>query len=167
MWLPLVHPRLGIWPTTQTCALTGNQTGDPLVPRPMLHPLSHSSQGFRDTILAAENLLRVLFFKHWIRLEIFPDVLVHRLKMTVDPADSSYMPSLVVVSGSAFVHSETLVCHTTKPAGLIPSPPPSLLGGNSLNNLIELKTININSTDTTVPLLSDCAEVSRYGGAPW
>ena len=37
--------------------------------------------------------------QHWIRLELFPDVLVHRLKMTVDPADSSYMPSLVVVSG--------------------------------------------------------------------
>uniref|UniRef100_A0A8B9DR32 E3 ubiquitin-protein ligase HERC2 n=1 Tax=Anser cygnoides TaxID=8845 RepID=A0A8B9DR32_ANSCY len=71
--------------------------------------------------------------KHWIRLEIFPDVLVHRLKMVVDPADSSYMPSLVVVSG-----------------------------GNSLNNLIELKTININPTDTTVPLLSDCTEYHRY-----
>ncbi|KAL4836913.1 hypothetical protein H8958_009353 [Nasalis larvatus] len=39
--------------------------------------------------------------KHWIRLEIFPDVLVHRLKMIVDPADSSYMPSLVVVSVKA------------------------------------------------------------------
>ncbi|OWK60818.1 E3 ubiquitin-protein ligase HERC2 [Lonchura striata] len=71
--------------------------------------------------------------QHWIRLEIFPDVLVHRLKMIVDPADSSYMPSLVVVSG-----------------------------GNSLNNLIELKTININPTDTTVPLLSDCTEYHRY-----
>lgn len=35
-----------------------------------------------------------------------------------------------------------------------------VVGGNSLNNLIELKTININQTDTTVPLLSDCAEVS-------
>ncbi|MGH0142689.1 UNVERIFIED_CONTAM: hypothetical protein FKN15_076572 [Acipenser sinensis] len=67
--------------------------------------------------------------KHWIRLELFPDVLVHRLRMAVDPADSSYMPSLVVVSG-----------------------------GNSLNNLIELKTININPTDTTVPLLNDCTE---------
>ncbi|XP_026307895.1 E3 ubiquitin-protein ligase HERC2-like [Piliocolobus tephrosceles] len=71
--------------------------------------------------------------KHWIRLEIFPDVLVHRLKMIVDPADSSYMPSLVVVSG-----------------------------GNSLNNLIELKTININPSDTTVPLLNDCTEYHRY-----
>ncbi|XP_041128227.1 E3 ubiquitin-protein ligase HERC2-like isoform X2 [Polyodon spathula] len=71
--------------------------------------------------------------KHWIRLELFPDVLVHRLKMAVDPADSSYMPLLVVVSG-----------------------------GNSLNNLIELKTININPTDTTVPLLNDCTEYHRY-----
>lgn len=35
------------------------------------------------------------------------------------------------------------------------------LGGSSLNNLIELKTININPTDTTVPLLSDCTEVSE------
>uniref|UniRef100_A0A3B3YFA5 HECT-type E3 ubiquitin transferase n=1 Tax=Poecilia mexicana TaxID=48701 RepID=A0A3B3YFA5_9TELE len=70
--------------------------------------------------------------KHWIRLELFPDVLVHRLKMIVDPADSSYMPSLVVVSG------------------------------NSLNNLIELKTININPTDTTVLLLTDCTEFHRY-----
>ncbi|XP_024133923.1 E3 ubiquitin-protein ligase HERC2 isoform X3 [Oryzias melastigma] len=71
--------------------------------------------------------------KHWIRLELFPDVLVHRLKMSVDPADSSYMPSLVVVSG-----------------------------GSSLNNLIELKAININPTDTTVLLLSDCTEFHRY-----
>lgn len=38
--------------------------------------------------------------QHWIRLELFPDVLVHRLKMVVDPADSSYMPSMVVVSGA-------------------------------------------------------------------
>uniref|UniRef100_A0AAY4E4J6 E3 ubiquitin-protein ligase HERC2 n=1 Tax=Denticeps clupeoides TaxID=299321 RepID=A0AAY4E4J6_9TELE len=71
--------------------------------------------------------------KHWIRLELFPDVLVHRLKMVVDPADSSYMPSLVVVSG-----------------------------GNSLNNLIELRSININPTDTTVSLLNDCTEYHRY-----
>ena len=30
---------------TQACALTGNQTGDPLVHRPALSPLSHVSQG--------------------------------------------------------------------------------------------------------------------------
>ena len=36
---------LGIWPATQAYALTGNPTGDPLVCRPALHPLSHTSQG--------------------------------------------------------------------------------------------------------------------------
>ena len=33
------------WPTTQACALTGTPTGDPLVHRPVLNPLSHSSHG--------------------------------------------------------------------------------------------------------------------------
>ena len=42
----LLHtPHLGTWPTTQACALTGNQTNDPLVHRPTLNPLSHTSQG--------------------------------------------------------------------------------------------------------------------------
>ena len=34
VWLPLVHPVLGTWPATQACALTGNQTSDPLVHSP-------------------------------------------------------------------------------------------------------------------------------------
>ena len=38
-------PQLGTWPTTQACALTGNQTGDHPVCRPALNPLSHTSQG--------------------------------------------------------------------------------------------------------------------------
>ena len=42
MWL---HPLLGTWPTTQACTLTGNQTGDPLVHRSVLNPLSYTSQG--------------------------------------------------------------------------------------------------------------------------
>ena len=45
VWLTLTYPQLGIWLTTQACALTGNQTGDPLVHRPVLNPLSHASQG--------------------------------------------------------------------------------------------------------------------------
>ena len=51
-WLPLVRPLLGTWPVTQACALTGNRTGNPLVRRPALSPLSHTSQGttFTDTI---------------------------------------------------------------------------------------------------------------------
>ena len=43
--LPLTHPQLGTWPTTQACALTGNRTSDPLVGRPALNPLNHTSQG--------------------------------------------------------------------------------------------------------------------------
>ena len=44
-WLPLVHPPLRTQPATQTCVLTGNRTGEPLVRRPALYPLSHTSQG--------------------------------------------------------------------------------------------------------------------------
>ena len=45
VWLPLEQPLLGTRPTTQACALTANQTGNPLVCRPALNPLSHTSQG--------------------------------------------------------------------------------------------------------------------------
>ena len=45
VWLPLVHPPLGTGPATQACALTGNQTRDPLVRRLALNPLGHTSQG--------------------------------------------------------------------------------------------------------------------------
>ena len=46
---------LGTWPTTQTCALIGNRTGDPLVCRLLLIPLSHTSQG-------PSSHLHLLFF---------------------------------------------------------------------------------------------------------
>ena len=42
--LPLTCPKLGTWPATQACVLTGNRTGDLLVHRLALHPLSHTSQ---------------------------------------------------------------------------------------------------------------------------
>ena len=45
VWEGLMRPLLGSWLTTQACALTGNRTGDPLVHRPVLNPLSHTSQG--------------------------------------------------------------------------------------------------------------------------
>ena len=46
VWLPRVHPPLGTWPATQACALTESRTGDPLVCRPALNPLSYISQGW-------------------------------------------------------------------------------------------------------------------------
>ena len=45
VWLPLTHPILGTWPTTQACAPTRTWTGDPLVHRPALSPLRHTKQG--------------------------------------------------------------------------------------------------------------------------
>ena len=45
VWLPLMRPQLGTWPVTQARALIGNHISDPLVRRPALNPLSHTSQG--------------------------------------------------------------------------------------------------------------------------
>ena len=45
VWLPLTHPLLGTWSATQAGALNGNQTGDRLVHRLVLNPLSHTRQG--------------------------------------------------------------------------------------------------------------------------
>ncbi|XP_044262446.1 E3 ubiquitin-protein ligase HERC2 isoform X2 [Tribolium madens] len=64
--------------------------------------------------------------KHWIRLEIYPDVVIKSLKLGVDPADNSYMPSVIVVNG-----------------------------GSTLNSLQELNVINVKSHDTSVILLSN------------
>ena len=50
-------PLVGTWPETQACVLTGNQTGDPLLHRPTLNPLSYTSQdwNFLDDV------------PHWLR----------------------------------------------------------------------------------------------------
>ena len=44
VWLPLMHPLPGTWPTTQACAPIGNQTNDLLVPRPALNSLNHTRE---------------------------------------------------------------------------------------------------------------------------
>ena len=51
VWLPLICLILGTWPATQVLignqiALIGNRIGDPLFCRPVLNPLSHTSQGY-------------------------------------------------------------------------------------------------------------------------
>lgn len=71
--------------------------------------------------------------KHWIRLEMHEDVIVNRLVMRVEPSDSSYMPSVVVMSGGENVHT-----------------------------LKEMKTINIGPTETSVILLEDVTEFYRF-----
>ena len=45
VWLPLTNPELGTSPKTEACALIEIRTGDLLVRRPALNPLSHTSWG--------------------------------------------------------------------------------------------------------------------------
>ena len=46
-------PTRDTWPKIQACALTGNWTSNPLVPRPALNPLSHYSQDSSFLFLSA------------------------------------------------------------------------------------------------------------------
>lgn len=68
----------------------------------------------------------IFYLQHWIRLDMYSDVTVKSLKMSVDPSDNSYMPSVVVVSG-----------------------------GCSVSSLTELNVVNVRNTDTSVALLSN------------
>ena len=56
--LPLTHPQLGTRPATQACTLAGNRTGNLLVHRPALNPLSHTSQGAQIQLFKF-----IIFFK--------------------------------------------------------------------------------------------------------
>ena len=60
VWLPLTYPLQGTWPVTQPCALTGNWTGDLLVHRLALSPLSHMSQGWNNHMLLILGFVDVI-----------------------------------------------------------------------------------------------------------
>ena len=66
---------------------------------------------------------------HWIRMEMLPGILIHSLKLVVNPQDSSYMPSLIAVNA-----------------------------GDSFDNMTELWSINVRHTDSIVTLLQDVKE---------
>ena len=59
VWLPVMCPHLGTWPATQACALTGNRTGNPLVCRPVLSPLSYTMQSLNISISQQQRMLAV------------------------------------------------------------------------------------------------------------
>ena len=70
MWLPLACPPLGTWPATQACILTGNGTRDPLVHRPVLNPLSHTSQpGLISFLRPWENDERFYSLAHFLNFK--------------------------------------------------------------------------------------------------
>lgn len=71
--------------------------------------------------------------KHWVMLEMQPNVLVQHLKMSVDPTDGSYMPSKVCISV-----------------------------GSSAANMKDLTHTIIPSTASAVTLISDLKEYYRF-----
>ena len=57
MWLSLVRPLLETSPATQAFALIGNRTSDLLVCRPILSPLSQTSEGKVDYFFKFDFIL--------------------------------------------------------------------------------------------------------------
>ena len=53
--LPLARPQLGAWLTTQARARAGNKSGNLPIRKPMLNPLSHTSQGPRGCFHGGKN----------------------------------------------------------------------------------------------------------------
>ena len=58
------HTQLGPWSATQSCALTGNRTGDLSVHRSALSPLSHTSQGYLCTL---KNKNKMPSISTWVK----------------------------------------------------------------------------------------------------
>ena len=61
VWLPLAHPLLGTWSTTQACDLTGNQTGDPLL-------CSFHSIHWPTPVRAGKEKTLSLFFYYYLSI---------------------------------------------------------------------------------------------------
>ena len=79
VWLPLMSPPLGTWPATQPCALTGNQTSDPLLRRHVLNPLSHTSQGLH-------GFYNKVHIQIWHQLSIQPRLLLLPSALPQEPS---------------------------------------------------------------------------------
>ena len=92
VWLLLVRPLLGTWPTPQACALTGNRTGNPLVHRLALNPLSHTSQGYYLYFLNILQRIHFLFKTRKINLQqlyLFSQTVVYFYPVSI-PMEKTY-----------------------------------------------------------------------------
>ena len=98
--LPLAHPWPGTWPATQACALTGNQTSNLSVHRPMLNPLNHSSQGSVGTVLKKNIFLTFfLFSKNFLNTTVF--LIYTRYFSTLVVLNVKYLLNAYYVLGTA------------------------------------------------------------------
>ena len=93
VWLHLAHPHLGTWPATQACALTGNQTCDSLVCRPVLNPLSYTSQVTNIYIffICMYIHIQLTFEQHGFELHRS----IYRRIFSIDPCSSNACVSRV------------------------------------------------------------------------
>ena len=74
----LERPLLGTWPAIQACALTGNRTSEPLVGRPALNPLSHTTQGYFSFLKK-----KYLNLMNFMPTKIFPEYGVKSQEITL------------------------------------------------------------------------------------
>ena len=70
VYLPLAHPLLGTWPTTQACALTGNQTRRPFgsqagaqSPEPHRPGIKTILTRNRSTVIQLRKLIEIILLK--------------------------------------------------------------------------------------------------------
>ena len=113
VWLPLACPLLGIRPTTQACALTGNQTCNPLVHRPVLNPQSHTSQNLNAKFDVDSLLYLLSHFEcdgHTVHMLtqwcLLPPRLVqwsHRCSPMHIPVHSPWLPGYITALQIVFV----------------------------------------------------------------
>ena len=70
VWLLLMCPLLGTWPTTQACALTWEWTSDPLLCGPALNPLTPARASFEDFLKITPYFFLVLLWFHFSFLNL-------------------------------------------------------------------------------------------------
>ena len=95
VWLPVMWPPLRTWPTAQACALTGNRTGDPLLHRPALNPLSYTPA--RAMIFIIENV------KHVARYHL-QQLLIHGRMFHIYPCLPHLCPQIIGYKFWTFCH---------------------------------------------------------------
>ena len=98
VWLPLTLPPMGTWPVTQAGALTGNRTSDPLVRRPVLSPLSHTSQGQHPIVSYSDGLVVYLSVHTSMHLSIHASICLSVHLFILPSVCPSIHPSIIHLS---------------------------------------------------------------------
>ena len=108
-WWLRSHPPSGKRPATQACALTRNQTCDLFVQKPVLNPLSHTSQG-SFVFLWCQLLLFLFHFWFYLlgfSLSFFVDESCYRFVNSVH----FFKPALgFIYLLHCFLNSISLIC---------------------------------------------------------